>query len=97
MSIHKREHTPDRRAFRQVKRLFMLTGVVQAYGCGTVHEIAKVYESRVGENVSVRQLRRDLALLAELGVLEEQVRDNVGPGSKVQYRYKFEGWRLPIH
>lgn len=84
MSIHKREHTPDRRAFRQVKRLFMLTGVVEAYGCGTVHEIAKVYESRV-------------ALLAELGVLEEQVRDNVGPGSKVQYRYKFEGWPLPIH
>ena len=30
MSIHKRAHTSNRRAFKQVKRLFMIAGIVES-------------------------------------------------------------------
>lgn len=97
MKRDSREHTGDRRAFRQVKRLFMLAGVVEAERSCTAREAAELFALRIGEEVSDRQIRRDLLLLAELGVLEEELIGARPTQANVQFRYKFEGWPLAIH
>lgn len=95
--IDSREHTSDRRAYRQVKRLFLIAGLIEVEGACTVSEVVDLYQIRIGDKVSGRQIRRDILLLAELGVIEEEVRRKTGPGSKIQFRYKFEGWPIAIH
>ena len=97
MERDSRDYTCDRRAFRQVKRLFMLAGIIEAEGSCTAKEAAELFARRIGEGVSDRQIRRDLLLLAELGVLEEEFVQSRTTQANVQFRYKFEGWPLAIH
>lgn len=91
---HKREHSSDRRAFRQMKRLFMLAGIVEAERMVTVYEATLLLRKRAGEKVSERQVRRDLILLADLGVLEETENEI---GGRALFRYTFEGWPIAVH
>jgi len=71
MSIHKRAHTSNRRAFKQVKRLFMIAGIVEAEGTCDIQQVVDLFNLRIGDPISERQIRRDLILLAELGVIDE--------------------------
>ena len=90
---HSREHSSDRRAFRQMKRLFLLAGVIEAERACTVREATELFRQRAGE-VSERQVRRDLVLLADLGVLEETKTEL---GGKLAFRYSFDGWPTAVH
>lgn len=49
-----REHTRDSRAFRQVKRLFILAGIIEAEGCLTVTQATNLFRQRGGERISDR-------------------------------------------
>lgn len=89
-----RDYTPNRRACKQIKRLFILAGIVEAEGTCTVNEAFDLFLQRANENISSRQIRRDLALLSELGVLQEWYREI---GGQVLLRYTFIGWPIAVH
>lgn len=89
------EHIPESNRCEQLKRVFIVCQILQSNeGWWKITEVHTAYIERVGQ-ISCRTIKRDLLLLAAVGIVEHEKHSRESARPVREFRWL--GWPTALH